>query len=85
MDEQVKLNELENALAELDYPLSRQEVIDQCGDVRIELADGSENLAELVAGSNDDSFGSVDGLASEVRNLLPQRAVGEPHQSEGEG
>lgn len=85
MDRQVKLNELETVLADLDYPISRQDVIEQCGDVRIELADGSENLGELIAGSNDDSFGSMDSLASEVRSLLPQRAIGEPHQSEGEG
>lgn len=85
MDQQVKLNELEDVLAELDYPISREGVVDQCGDVGIELADGSENLAELVAGSNDDRFRSVDGLATEVRNLLPQHAVGEPYQSEGEG
>lgn len=85
MARQVKLNDLEDVLEELDYPISRQDVIEQCSDVRIQLSDGSENLGELIAGSNDDSFGSVDGLANEVRNLLPQHAVGEPYQSEGEG
>lgn len=85
MEEHIRLNDLEETLDDLEYPISRQEVIDQCGDVRIELADGSENVAELIAGSNDDRFNSVDGLANEIRNLLPRNAVGEPHQSDGEG
>lgn len=85
MDDHVKLNELEESIAELAYPVSRTAVVERCGDVTLELADGTENLGDVVAGSNQDTFGSVDELGSEVRNLLPRHAVGEPYQSEGEG
>lgn len=85
MDRRVKLNELDSALADLDYPISHEEVVDRCRDVTLELADGEQNLGTLIEGSNDDSFDSVDDLANEVMNLLPQHAVGEPYQSEGEG
>lgn len=85
MDRRVELNELESALDDLDYPIARAEVVDRCGDVTLQLADGTENLGDVVAGSGADSFDSPDDLATEVRNLLPRHAVGEPYQSEGEG
>jgi hypothetical protein len=85
MARSVKLNELDGVLEDLTYPIAREDVVEQCSDVRIELADGSENLAELIAGSTDDAFGSADSLGNEIRSLLPQHAVGEPYQSEGEG
>jgi hypothetical protein len=49
------------------------------------LADGTENLGAVLEQSSEDSFESVDDLESEVLNLLPQHAVGEPYQSEWEG
>lgn len=85
MGRDVKLNELDAVLAELDYPVSRESVVDACEDVTLVLADGEENLGTVVAASGADSFDSVDDLQSEVLNLLPQHAVGEPYQSEGEG
>lgn len=85
MDDLVELNELDDSLADLRYPVSRAAVVEHCTDVTLQLADGRENLGDLVADSNQDTFESVDELASEVRNLLPRHAVGEPYQSEGEG
>ena len=85
MDRRVKLNELDDALEELEYPVGREEAADRCDDVTLALADGEENLGDLVASSGQDTFGSENELADEVRNLLPRHAVGEPYQSEGEG
>ncbi|NUB91432.1 hypothetical protein HT576_10425 [Haloterrigena sp. SYSU A121-1] len=85
MGRNVHLNDIESVLEELDYPVSRDAVADQCDDVTLVLADGEENLGELVAGSGADEFSSTDDLKSEVFNLLPRHAVGEPYQSEGEG
>lgn len=84
MTEEVKLNHLEPVFAELEYPCSGQVVIEAVGDVTLQLADGTQRLGELIERSNEDSFETVDDLASEVRTLLPQRAVGEPYQSEGD-
>lgn len=85
MDRDVKLNGLETVLADLEYPISREEAADQCDGVTLILAEGEENLGDLVARSNGDSFASMDDLETEVFNLLPRNAVGEPFQSEGEG
>lgn len=75
-----KLDELEELLDGLDYPLSRG-----CDDVTLTLADGEESLGDLVTGSGDETFESMDDLETEVMNLLSQHAVGEPYQSEGDG
>ena len=85
MGRDVKLNELEAVLDDLDYPLSREDAARECDDVTLVLADGEESLGDLVAGSGDETFESRDDLETEVMNLLPQHAVGEPYQSEGDG
>lgn len=85
MGREVKLNRLESALEDLDYPVTRDDAAAATEDVTLVLADGESNLGDVIATSSDESFDSVDILASEVRGLLPRRAVGEPYQSEGEG
>lgn len=82
---EVKLNELETALADLDYPVTRQTLLDHCDDVVLLLADGTEDLSDIVSSSSEDIFESTDEVTNEVMSLLPQHAVGEPYQSEGEG
>ena len=85
MDRTVKLSRVNGPLGELSYPISREEATSQLSDVTVLLADGEENLGEIVAGSQDDRFESLDDLENEVYNLMPREALGEPGQSEGEG
>lgn len=85
MSRDVKLSELDEVVTELDYPVTVSEVERECGDVTLVLADGTENLGDLIAASSAKTFESADDLSNEVMNLLPQHAVGEPYQSEGEG
>lgn len=85
MTREVKLNQLDTVLSDLDYPVSRETVVATCEDVTLVLADGTENLGAIVAESSDDAFDSVDELTNEIKSLLPRHAVGEPYQSEGEG
>ncbi|KPN29482.1 hypothetical protein SY89_00195 [Halolamina pelagica] len=85
MEQELKLNELEDALAGFDYPLDHEAAVASCEGVTLLLADGTESLAAVVADSNADQFDSVDDLTSEVMSNLPRNAVGEPYQSEGDG
>ena len=85
MSRHVKLNELDAMLDSLDYPVTPAAAAAACSDVTLQLADGEEPLADVVASSTEDAFESPDELASEVMSLLPREAVGEPYQSEGEG
>lgn len=85
MGRSIKLNQLDAMVTDLNYPVERETARDAFADVTLQLADGTENLGNVVAGSSDDSFESADDLENEVLNLLPRHAVGEPYQSEGEG
>lgn len=81
----VKLSHLVPLLDDLEYPLTREAVLEECEDVTLLLADGEVDLDDVVAESSDTVFDSADDLVSEVMSLLPRHAVGEPYQSEGEG
>lgn len=85
MAREVKLNKIDTVLVEFEYPVTRQEVVETGDDVTLILAEGTVTLGEIVEQSGQDVFDSRDDLANEVMNLLPQHAVGEPYQSEGEG
>jgi hypothetical protein len=84
MDRELKLNQLEPALEELDYPVTPDAVVAAYGDVTLVLADGETTLGRVVGDANVDQFESAEDLASEVFSLLPRRAVGEPFQSDGD-
>jgi len=81
----VKLSRIESVLADLEYPITNDRAASELADVTLLLADGQRNLGDLVAKSDSDRFVSMDDLGSELNNVLPREAVGEPYQSEGEG
>ncbi|MEM4781892.1 MAG: hypothetical protein QXG03_10075 [Halalkalicoccus sp.] len=85
MAREVKLSRVDGVLEELSYPVPRDDAAVELQDVTVLLADGEANLGELVSETGSDSYQSVDDLQSEVHNVLPREAVGEPYQSEGEG
>ena len=82
---EIKLSELETVLSDVEYPATREELVSEWEDVTLVLADGEENLGSVLSASSDDRFESKGDVSSEVLNLLPREAVGEPYQSEGEG
>ncbi|MFC4449264.1 DUF5789 family protein [Halorussus aquaticus] len=85
MTRQVKLSRIETALSELSYPVSRDEAASQFEDVTLTHANGELNLGDLVADTSAEEYESVEDLSTEIENVLPRDAVGEPYQSEGEG
>lgn len=80
----VKLSHLEEPLLTLTYPVTRESAAEQLDDVTVRLANGEENLGDLVAAVSSDSFDSAEELRDEVYGYLPEEALGEPGQSEGD-
>jgi len=80
----IKLNRVANVLDRVDYPIEREAAAEQFDDVTLLLADGEANLGDLIADSDRGQFDSVDDLSTELNNVLPIEAVGEPGQSEGD-
>ena len=85
MAREVRLNNLDAVLVELDYPVSRDDVTSELGDVTLVYADGSESLPDVLNRIDEDEFVDADDLRGSVFSALPTEAVGEPGQSEGEG
>ncbi|MGQ3411799.1 DUF5789 family protein [Natrinema sp. LN54] len=81
----VKLSRVESVLADLEYPVTNERAATELGATTLLLADGERNLGALIEQSGSDRFESVEDLESELHNVLPREAVGEPYQSEGEG
>jgi hypothetical protein len=86
MNEEIRLNRIGTAFAELDlaYPVTPPAVADACDGVVVRLAEGTVDADEVIAGSNADRFTSSGDVELEFLNLLPRDAVGEPYQSDGD-
>ena len=84
MNEEIRLNRIDNVLATLEYPIAPPAVADACGETVVRLAEGTISIGEVVAQSNADRFASSSDLEMELLSLLPRNAVGEPYQSDGD-
>ena len=84
MATRIKINRVKNALDRVDYPLGRQAAAAEFDDVTLIFADGEANLGELIANCDRAAFDSADDLDTELNNVMPIEAVGEPGQSEGD-
>ncbi|MDS0473724.1 hypothetical protein [Natrinema sp. 1APR25-10V2] len=82
---EVKLSRVSAVLEDLDYPIAPDQAATELEDVTLLLADGERNLGDLVERIDSVRFESREDLESELHNVLPREAVGEPYQSEGEG
>ena len=80
----IKINRVKNTLDRVDYPLGRETAAAEFDDVTLILADGEANLGALIADCDRDEFGSPDDLDTELNNVMPIEAVGEPGQSDGD-
>ncbi|NGM69902.1 hypothetical protein G6M89_12925 [Natronolimnobius sp. AArcel1] len=81
----VKLSRIETVLTDLEYPASNDDAVQEFSETTLLLADGERNLGSLVERSETEQFESPEDLKTELHNVLPREAVGEPFQSEGEG
>jgi hypothetical protein len=80
----IQLKDVLTVLDEIEYPIERAVAAEQFSDVTLILADGEANLAELISESTNETFESAADVQTELHNVLPRGAVGEPNQSEGD-
>ena len=84
MSRRIRLNRMESVLTDVSYPATPADVAAECEDVTLVLAEGEADLGEVIRKSHADRFTSAEDVETEVMNLLPRNAVGEPYQSEGD-
>lgn len=83
----VQLAAFGEVIESLDYPTTAAAIVDDHGDVEIELTDGTETVAELL-GPMDDEFGSPEEVRQAVYNMVGDGAVGRERYTDrtaGEG
>ncbi len=81
----VKLSELDETIETFDYPMAKSDAVDATEGIVVLYADGDEPLPDVIERVDTDSFDSAQDLQTQIYNVLPTEAVGEPGQSEGEG
>jgi len=81
---QIKINRVKNVLSRETYPLGREAAADRFDNVTLLFADGRSNRGELIARTDREEFDSADDLCTELNNVMPIEAVGEPGQSDGD-
>ncbi|WP_049913718.1 DUF5789 family protein [Haloferax prahovense] len=84
MNRKIKFSDILSLLDEIEYPIGRTTASEELSDVRLVLADGETNLGKLVSQTSRESFESATDIQSELHNVLPREAVGDPYQSEGD-
>ena len=84
MATEVKLSEIEPELSKLDYPVTRAAAVQRYEGVTLLFADGEADLGDLIAETGSSEFESTDDLYTDLQNVLPVEAVGEPGQSDGD-
>jgi hypothetical protein len=84
MADRIKVNRVKNVLERISYPVQKDEAATEFDDVTMVFADGETNLGEMIGRSDRNTFDSVDDLSTELNNVMPIEAVGEPGQSEGD-
>ena len=84
MNEEIRLNRIDDVLAALEYPIAPPAVTDACGKTVVQFAEGTVSTGEVIEQSNADRFESSSDFEMELLGLLPRNAVGEPYQSDGD-
>ena len=84
MSQTIKLSRLQSQLESLSYPIAATEAAESFADTTVTFADGDADLGKLIGEIDADRFESAEGLYSDLNNVLPIEAVGEPGQSDGD-
>lgn len=72
----IGFGELQDDLADETYPMSSEELLDRYGDRRLEHANGSVALRELLTGASQETFESADEVHQAVLNMVGDYAEG---------
>ncbi len=81
----VEFGELDEKLAQHDYPVTVEEIIDDYGDHELELSGGEESVHEVLepyTEQPDQQFNDADEVKQAILNMVGTEAVGRPRYSD---
>ncbi|WP_424001354.1 DUF5789 family protein [Haloarcula salina] len=70
------LTDATDAFQSYDYPVSADEIIDQDGDIELELPNGTESLGEALSRSAPETFESAEDAEFAAFSGVSSKAIG---------
>lgn len=84
----IDFGDLEDELESHDYPVAKDDLVEEYGDRELDLPEGSTTFGEILDGyePTDGDFESADDVRSAVMNMVGDDAVGpEDYSDRGTG
>ena len=69
-DQSEQLGDLDEALEDLDYPTTTDELVEAYGDYEIETQGGEESLGEVLSSTENQTYDSADDVRSRLLGLI---------------
>jgi hypothetical protein len=70
VEDPIRLNRIDDVLADLEYPIAPSAVVDACGETTVRLVEGTVSIGKVIEQSNADRFESSGDLEMEMMSLL---------------
>jgi hypothetical protein len=63
-------------LQSYDYPVTSERIVEEDGDERLDLVDGTKTVREVLEPQGEQTFDSPDDVQSAILNMVGSTAVG---------
>ncbi|ELZ28010.1 hypothetical protein C474_15954 [Halogeometricum pallidum JCM 14848] len=81
----VEFGPLGDELADDEYPMSKEELLERYGDRELELENGSQTLREVLDPPGETTFDSADDVKQSVMSMVSDEAIGRKKYSDRGG
>ncbi|MFP8889680.1 hypothetical protein ACLI4U_07895 [Natrialbaceae archaeon A-CW2] len=78
----VELGSLKADLEDHDYPISQDHLLEEHGDIEVEMGEETASVEELIAPLNEDEYASYDEVEGSVMNMVSDDAIGRKNYSD---
>lgn len=78
----VELGDLRGKLQDETYPISRDELLEDYGDEKIETSDATTTLEEVIRPLGEDEFRDYGEVEGAIMNMVGDEAIGRKNYSD---
>ncbi|WP_049928678.1 DUF5789 family protein [Halopiger goleimassiliensis] len=78
----VDLGDLDDDLANEEFPLGHEELLENYGDEEIEMEGNTATLEELIGPLGEDEYRDVEELENSIMNMVGDEAIGRKNYSD---
>lgn len=78
----IELGALQDELKDHDYPVSQDELLENHGDIELEMGEETATLEELIEPLNEDEYQSYEEVEQAVMNMVGDEAIGRKNYSD---